>query len=95
MSLTIDGNPIYCWYCGQEITNSNYWESEYDGELYPIHDHCFRDYAVENIDTLKRMTKKLSIFLEQGKLGDLEDFAGQCHIAAAVIMDFCEKKEEV
>ena len=92
MSLVIPENEMYCQHCGQEITDGNYWESEYDGEIYLIHDHCFRDYVTENIDTIEMAAKKLSILLEQGKLGDLEDFAGQCHKAAAIIMDYCEKK---
>jgi len=107
MSPIIPENPIYCeycgeeiidenyWeseYCGEEIIDENYWESEYDGELYPIHDHCFRDYVVENIGNIQIAAKRLSTLLKQDKLGDLEYFAGQCHKSADIIMDYCEKK---
>ena len=92
MNPIIPENPIYCEYCGEEIVDENYWESKYDGELYPVHNHCSSDFVAEKIAMIEIMAGKLSIFLEQGKLGDLEDFAGRCHVSLAIVMDYCEEK---
>jgi len=85
--ITKNEQAVFCEYCHKKIKIN-----EENEQLYPIHNHCFYGFIMENISMIEVMAEKMRNMLERGKLDHLEDFAGRCQVSSAIIMDCCEKK---